>query len=92
MTADVEITTQYKENATIIPLDALIEKEGKGFVLIPNQEGEPIEKEVKLGIRNDNQVEIIEGIEAGEQIALPISTNRRTPPVSMSGPFGGGGR
>jgi len=92
MTADVEITTQYKENATIIPLDALIEKEGKGSVLIANQEGEPIEREVKLGIRNDSQVEIIEGIEAGEQIALPLLANRRTPPVSMGGPFGGGGR
>jgi HlyD family secretion protein len=92
MTADVEITTQYKENATIIPLDALIEKEGKGFVLIANQEGEPTEREVKVGIRNDSQVEIIDGIEAGEQLALPMATNRRTPPVSMGGPFGGGGR
>ena len=92
MTADVEITTEFKENATIIPLEALIEKEGKGFVLLATQEGETIEKEVKIGIRNDNQVEIIEGLNVGDSVAIPLITNRRTPPISMGGPFGGGGR
>ena len=92
MTADVEITTEFKENATIIPLEALIEKEGKGFVLLATQEGETIEKEVKIGIRNDNQVEIIEGLNLGDSVAIPLITNRRTPPISMGGPFGGGGR
>ena len=92
MTAEAEITTEYKENATIIPLDALIEKKGKSFVLIANQEGEPIEREVKIGIRNGDQVEIIEGIETGELVVLPsITTHHNTPPV-MGGTFGGGGR
>ncbi|MBP8932852.1 MAG: efflux RND transporter periplasmic adaptor subunit [Candidatus Atribacteria bacterium] len=92
MTAEAEITTEYKENATIIPLDALIEKKGKSFVLIANQEGEPIEREVKVGIRNGDQVEIIEGIETGELVVLPsITTHHNTPPV-MGGTFGGGGR
>jgi len=92
MTADVEITTQFKENTIIIPLEALIEKEGKGFVLLSTQEGEPIEKEVKIGIRNDNQVEIIEGLNVGDRVAIPLVTNRHTPPISMGDPFGGGGR
>jgi len=97
MTADVDITTQSKQNAVTIPIDALIEKNGKTFVLIAGKDTEPVEKEVKVGIRNDTTVEIIEGVKEGDRIAFPSSMGKGSLPsmnqnqIRVPMPVGGGG-
>jgi RND family efflux transporter MFP subunit len=65
------IPSEKIDSALIVPQDALLYVYGvyKVFVI----DGDKLrEKEVKLGERTGNQVEIIEGLNEGERVALPI--------------------
>ena len=55
-----------KENTISLNRTAIIEKNGKDYVFVLNKNNKVEQREVKTGIRNDTQVEIIKGISAGE--------------------------
>ncbi|MGM0482203.1 MAG: efflux RND transporter periplasmic adaptor subunit [Pseudomonadota bacterium] len=60
--------TDAKHNATAIPVSAVIRQEGKDVVFI-HSGGETFERrEVTLGIRDGNWVEVTNGIKAGERV------------------------
>lgn len=61
-----------KENTISLNRTAIIEKNGKDYVFVLNKNNKVEQREVKTGIRNDTQVEIIKGISAGEWI---VTTN-----------------
>jgi RND family efflux transporter MFP subunit len=69
--ADVSIIIEKKENALVIPEEALIKEENKEYVLM--KEGEKAEKrEVKTGLLGTNGlVEILEGLKEGDVIFVP---------------------
>ena len=87
MTAETEIIIKSKDNAILIPLEALEEKGGKAWVSVKGPDGQPIRKEVKVGLRNNAQVEIDEGLEEGEEVFLALSSYQRNfgPPMGMPG-------
>jgi len=87
MTAETEIIIKSKDNAILIPLEALEEKGGKAWVSVKGPDGQPIRKEVKVGLRNNTQVEIAEGLEEGEEVFLALSSYQRNfgPPMGMPG-------
>ncbi len=87
MTAETEIIIKSKDNAILIPLEALEEKGGKAWVSVKGPDGQPIRKEVKVGLRNKTQVEIAEGLEEGEEVFLALSSYQRNfgPPMGMPG-------
>ncbi len=87
MTAETEIIIKSKDNAILIPLEALEEKGGKAWVSVKGPDGQPIRKEVKVGLRNNTQVEIEEGLEEGEEVFLALSSYQRNfgPPMGMPG-------
>lgn len=53
----------------IVPLEALHEEGGKTVVYVKSGDGFT-RREVKTGVENHTQVAVIEGIEAGEEVAL----------------------
>ena len=55
-----------KENTISLNRTAIIKKNGKDYVFVLNKNNKVEQREVKTGIRNDTQVEIIKGISAGE--------------------------
>ena len=78
MTASVEIVTTEKQNVVLVPRRAIQTENGKNYVLIPtggppNAQGRPAsqQREVKLGLSNNEQVEITNGLEAGTKILVP---------------------
>lgn len=78
MTANVEIVVEEKENALLIPISAVEEKGDKAFVFVKNAEGQPERREVTLGVRSDTFVEVVDGVQEGEEVFV-------TPPeVGMS--------
>ncbi|HXL01768.1 MAG TPA: efflux RND transporter periplasmic adaptor subunit [Candidatus Atribacteria bacterium] len=89
MTAEAEIIIKSKDNAILIPLEALEEKGGKAWVLVKGPDGQPTQKEVKVGLRNDTQVEIEEGLEENEEVFLSLSSTSSQsnfgPPMGMPG-------
>jgi macrolide-specific efflux system membrane fusion protein len=76
MTADVRILVERKPQVLVLPIEAVLSERGKSLVNVvqtsPGQPGrqrtEP--REVKLGARNDREVELVSGLKAGEQVII----------------------
>lgn len=92
MTANVEIQIENKKDALVIPVEALIERNDKKFVLVandfsssqlPNQGGIATVSstvqgrltEIKVGIKNDTYVEVLEGLQEGQKILINVPTS-----------------
>jgi len=70
MTADVSIITNTRENVLLVPDDAVYEESDRTMVRA-YKEGQIEEKEVVVGIKgSDNMIEIISGLEIGEQVII----------------------
>ncbi len=69
MTVHARIITGVKPNALVIPIEALKFVDGKTVVykVVKNK----LEKvEVKTGLKGDKEIEILEGIQEGDQVAV----------------------
>lgn len=67
MFARVNLVVSRKENALLIPEQALLARGGKSFVYTVDQ-GKAVETEVQLGQRQPGEVEILKGLSAGQVI------------------------
>ena len=59
-----------KEDALYVNKDFIKDKNGKKYVFIVNKNNQLEQREVTLGINNDTEVEIIDGINEGEVVVL----------------------
>lgn len=67
---DVDILLGNVDNALRIPIESVKnDKSGKNLVYI-NENGVIKEKEVKLGLQSDTQVQIVEGLTEGDKVVL----------------------
>ncbi len=87
MTAAVEIVTLQKQGVVLVPRRAVIAETGKNYVRIP-KEGTPDpatgapafdRREVTLGLSNADEVEIVSGLKAGEQVLVQDVVNTFNP-------------
>ena len=69
MTANIEITTDVREETLALPLEA-IKYDGDRTIVEVLQGEEIIEKEIIVGIEGKENIEILSGIKAGEKIVL----------------------
>lgn len=69
MTAHARIITQKKENALLIPSAALKFEGGKPIVYRVTK-GKLVPTEVKIGLKEENEIEILSGLKEGEEVAL----------------------
>lgn len=70
MLAEIKIITEKKNNIIKIPADCLVKRYGGDFVFVI-KENEQVEKRaVRTGILIDNKLEIVEGLEEGEEIVI----------------------
>jgi|GEM_PF-2325530 len=65
-----KVILNQKDEAIVIPLDAIVEKDGKEYVYVVGQEGIVSEKEVQTGLTNELFTEIVKGLSVGERIIL----------------------
>lgn len=72
MTANIDMTTNTRENVVAVPQRAIIQKNNGTYVQIINKETSVREeKKVLIGLRaSDGNVEIIEGILEGENVVV----------------------
>ncbi len=74
MTARVEIITDEKENALVVPISALKTDSTGSYVMVAN--GKEQEKRyVSTGIYSDEYVEILDGLSDGDKIAISYKTS-----------------
>jgi RND family efflux transporter MFP subunit len=73
MTAQVEILVIQLSNVLSVPIQAVLELNGKYYVYVVTPGG-PERREVRFGVSNDTMVEVKEGLRDGDKVALnPIA-------------------
>ena len=70
MFARTELFSLQRKETLVIPKEALIERNGKYFIFIIDEADKAMEREVSIGLRNDESVEILDGISEGDVIAV----------------------
>jgi multidrug efflux pump subunit AcrA (membrane-fusion protein) len=70
MNASVDFIENSRENALLIPLEAVQKEKDESFVLLKKNGSEPVRQKVTLGIADDKNVEVISGIEANDKIIV----------------------
>jgi len=70
MTGNVEIIEAKKENVITVPMLAIIRKEHKTFVTVVHPDGTNEEREVRIGIDDGENQEILLGMSEGETVLV----------------------
>ena len=70
MFADVELPITGKGKVLTVPNSAVIDSGTRRIVLVQLAEGRFQAREVKLGNRNDNYTEVLEGVKDGESVVV----------------------
>lgn len=68
MEAEVTFTIAYKENALYVSQAAIVEEAGRTYVYVQSVSGDYVLKEVETGIRCEQSVEILSGLNEGDII------------------------
>jgi macrolide-specific efflux system membrane fusion protein len=81
MTANVSFEVSHKERALILPAYAVrTQPDGSRTVLLPpagGSDAKPERREIKVGIENDDSVEVLSGLDEGEKVL--VSQGRYVP-------------
>lgn len=72
MTARVTISVGESSNVLVVPLSAVKEDKGQKYIQLM-VDGRPKKTAVKLGLRDEEKVEIVNGLNEGDRIQLPAA-------------------
>ncbi|QOS98905.1 HlyD family efflux transporter periplasmic adaptor subunit [Brevibacterium sp. JNUCC-42] len=71
MSGDCDINIHKKENVMRLPVNAVeVVEEGKGMVMVKGPSGDPVPKDVEIGIEGAEYVEIVSGLKAGDEVVI----------------------
>jgi HlyD family secretion protein len=84
MTATAQIVTASKSDVLVVPNRALRTQGRERIIEVLQPDGSTVTRPVQVGLANDQQSEIVSGVQLGERVVLP-STTAAAPRV------GGGG-
>jgi membrane fusion protein, macrolide-specific efflux system len=74
MTADVRIHIETRAKVLSLPIEAVVKESGKSWISKVTTNDKGLQKadklEVKLGARNDREVEVLSGIAEGEKVLI----------------------
>lgn len=69
MTADIIIKTNKAENVLAVPSEFLLKSNGKATVEVLDS-GKIKKKEIEIGLRGENYIEVVSGLKEGDQVAI----------------------
>jgi HlyD family secretion protein len=72
MTADANIVIDKKDNVLLAPNRAIRAAGNQHFVTIPKSSDQLEEIEVKIGMANDQETEIVSGLSEGQTVIIPL--------------------
>jgi len=70
MSCKVEIFVRQLKDVMLVPIQVVANRRGKKVLYVVNGQGAAQEREVKTGAFNDTFVQIVEGLNEGEQVLL----------------------
>lgn len=69
MSATASITLESKDNALLVPVDAIESIDGQKYVQVADG-AEIVQTPVTVGLINDEYAEVTEGLSAGDQVVV----------------------
>lgn len=69
MFAQVGLQTPARQ-ASLVPVQAVVNRSGRNIVFVVGQDGRVQAREVTLGINNGQQIEVLTGLQVGEEVAV----------------------
>lgn len=70
MTATGQVEVENVSNVLLAPIKAVREKDGQVFVNVPGGDGRGQERTIRVGRKNQQFVEVLEGLREGEKVIL----------------------
>ncbi|HEY5682540.1 MAG TPA: HlyD family efflux transporter periplasmic adaptor subunit [Sulfuricaulis sp.] len=72
MTANVSFVIESRQNVLLIPSEAVKNREGKTYVLLPSPKpkGEPQKKAIKTGVSDGRNTEVLDGLSEEEKLLV----------------------
>jgi macrolide-specific efflux system membrane fusion protein len=94
MNATITFVTERKENALMLPVEAIIKQDNRSLVFVKNGSGaEPVQREVQLGISDDKNAQILSGLSENDIVVvksrkymIPQSSDAGTNPFMPARP------
>ena len=71
MNATIDFVTANKEGALLLPVEAVHKGKSGNFVMLKEpEEKEPVKRDVKLGITDDKNYEVLSGVDINDKIVI----------------------
>jgi HlyD family secretion protein len=70
MTANVKIIAAEEDDVLLIPIDAVLRRQGKKYAEVVNHDGNTSDRSIETGIDNGEKIQVISGLDEGEKIRL----------------------
>jgi multidrug efflux pump subunit AcrA (membrane-fusion protein) len=64
----VRFLVNARKDVLVLPRDAVIDRDGKTFVLLRTDDGTGSLREVRIGLQDEDQAEVVAGLDEGEQV------------------------
>ncbi|NEO56337.1 MAG: efflux RND transporter periplasmic adaptor subunit [Okeania sp. SIO3B5] len=77
MNVDLQFLGDRLENALVVPTVAIVTNKGETGVLIPDVKNQPKFQSVTLGFSVGNQIQILQGIKAGERVFIELPEGKK---------------
>ncbi|MDR1775449.1 MAG: efflux RND transporter periplasmic adaptor subunit [Actinomycetes bacterium] len=74
MKGDATIEVETLENVLTVPIEALFSEGGKDYLYVINADGKLQKADIEVGSMTDTALQIVNGVQAGEKVALAGST------------------
>jgi len=67
---NMKVILNQKDKATLVPYEAVTQRDGKDVVFVVDNEGQVVSREITLGLSNALFFEVISGVNTGEKVIL----------------------
>ncbi|HEX4818796.1 MAG TPA: HlyD family efflux transporter periplasmic adaptor subunit [Acidimicrobiales bacterium] len=91
MTASVSVVLDKRENVVTLPTSAVSTRGNTATVTVRDNAGKDSTRTIAVGLRGDNAVEIVSGLQAGETVVTKVTSATGTGTSNFGGRGGGGG-
>src|SRR6185503_7064829 len=89
-----QVVTQARENTVVVPNRAVRTQGRNRMVEVQLADGKSEQRQVQVGLANDQQTEILNGLQPGDKVIIPSTTTaapRLGGGAGGNAGFGGGG-
>jgi macrolide-specific efflux system membrane fusion protein len=91
MTASVSVVLDKRENVVTLSTSAVTTRGNTATVTVRDNSGKDSSRTIAVGLRGDNAVEIVSGLQAGETVVTKVTTATGTGTSNFGGRGGAGG-